>query len=144
MKDTKVDTLVRLSDADKTVADKAMDIRGRHVFDKNHQPLGKIDALLVDEKEQRIRFFEVASGGFLGLGKDKSFIPVDAIAKITDDEVHINQTAEHVAGAPGYDPELVGQTHFYEQTYGYYGVTPFWGMRYIYPTFSAGELPGQL
>ena len=105
------------------------------MVDKNNKPIGKIDALLLDEKEQKIRFLEVASGGFLGLGEAKSFIPVDAITKLTDDVVHINQTAEHVAGAPAYDPALANQTHFYDNTYGYYGVMPFWGMNYIYPNF---------
>ncbi len=140
MEDAKPASLVRLSDADETVADRASDIRGRRVVDNNQKPLGKIDALLLDEDEQKIRFFEVASGGFLGLGEAKSFIPIDAITKITDDEVHINQTAEHVAGAPAYDPALVNQTHFYENTYGYYGIMPFWGMNYSYPYYAAERL----
>ena len=136
MDDAKIDTLVRLSDSDETVADKASDIRGRHVVDKNNQPLGKIDALLLDEKEQKIRFFEVASGGFLGLGAAKSLIPIDAITKITEHEVHINQSAEKVTKAPAYNPELINQPQFYERTYGHYGMVPFWGMNYIYPTHS--------
>lgn len=109
MTNAEVDTLVRLGDTDQTVADRESDIRGRQVVDQNNKPLGKIDALLIDEKEQKIRFLEVASGGFLGLGQAKSFIPVDAITKITDDEVHINQTAERVAAAPAYDPALADQ-----------------------------------
>ena len=136
MTNAEVDTLVRLGDTDQTIADRESDIRGRRVVDKNNKPLGKIDALLIDEKEQKIRFLEVASGGFLGLGEAKSLIPVDAITKITDDEVHINQTAEHVAGAPAYDPALANQTHFYDNTYGYYGMMPFWGMNYVYPGFA--------
>ena len=136
MTNAEVDTLVRLGDTDQTVADRESDIRGRQVVDKNNKHLGKIDVLLIDEKEQKIRFLEVASGGFLGLGEAKSLIPVDAITKITDDEVHVNQTAEHVAGAPAYDPALANQTHFYGSTYGYYGMMPFWGMNYIYPNFA--------
>ncbi len=136
MNETKPATLVRLSDVNETVADRASDIRGRRVIDKNQQHLGKIDALLLDEKEQKIRFLEVASGGFLGLGEAKSFIPIDAITKITDHEVHINQTAEHIAGAPTYDPKLASQTQFYEDTYGHYGVMPFWGMNYTYPSLT--------
>ena len=135
MTDSNVATLVRLRDNNQTVADPESDIRGRQVFDKNHQSLGKVDALLLDDKEQKIRFLEVASGGFLGLGEAKSFIPVDAITDISDDEVQINQTTENVAGAPAYDPALANQTHFYENTYNYYGMMPFWGPNYIYPTY---------
>jgi uncharacterized protein YrrD len=140
MTDANVATLRKLQDSDQTVADQENDIRGRHVVDKDHQRLGKIDALLVDEKDNKVRFLEVASGGFLGLGESKSFIPVDAITKITKDEVHINQSAEHIAGAPIYDPKLAEQNHFYENTYGYYGMTPFWNANYEYPTYP-GEDP---
>jgi sporulation protein YlmC with PRC-barrel domain len=123
MTDAYIATLTKLRDDDKTVADKGSDIRGRKVVDKNNQLLGKVDALLIDDKEQKVRFLEIA------------FIPVDAITKITDDEVHINQTAKNVAGAPEYDPALVNQTHFYEDIYGYYGMMPFWGPTYMYPTY---------
>lgn len=136
MTDLNNPTLVRLSDTEMTIADRESDIRGRQVIDKNKKALGRIDALIVDEKEQKIRFLEVASGGFLGLGAAKSFIPIDAITKITDSEVQINQTGEHVAGAPSYEPALADQTHFYGSTYGYYGVTPFWGLNYSYPNLA--------
>jgi sporulation protein YlmC with PRC-barrel domain len=140
MNDTNFATLVKLRDSDQTVADRKNDIRGRRVVDKDRQPLGKIDALLLDEKENKVRFLEVASGGFLGLGEATSFIPVDAITKITADEVHISQSAENVAGAPAYDPTLVNQRHFWENTYGHYGLTPHWNENYEYPTYS-GEDP---
>lgn len=134
MTDTNFATLVKLRDSDQTVADSKNDIRGWRVVDKDRQPLGKIDALLLDEKENKVRFREVASGGFLGLGEATSFIPVDAITKITADEVHISQSAENVAGAPAYDSTLVNQRHFWENTYGYYGVTPFWSPDFTYAT----------
>jgi sporulation protein YlmC with PRC-barrel domain len=140
MTDANFTTLVKLRDSEQTVADRKKDIRGRQVVDKDHKPLGKIDALLLDEKENRIRFLEVASGGFLGLGEAKSFIPVDAITKITEDEVHISQSADHVAGAPVYSPTLAIQGHFWENTYSYYGVMPFWSPEYSYPTYP-GEDP---
>jgi len=127
MKENKLATLVKLNDIDETVADRASDIRGRNAFDKNHKPLGKIEGLLVDDKEHKVRFLEVGSGGFLGLGEKTSLIPVEAITKITDDEVHIDPTAKEVAAAPAYDPSLVNQTHFYEKTYAHYGSIPFGG-----------------
>ncbi|GAB3610026.1 hypothetical protein GCM10027414_21510 [Humibacter ginsengiterrae] len=118
---------VKLRDSGETIADRGSDIRGRRVIDKDDQTTGKVDALLLDEKEQKIRFLEVAHGGFLGLGRTRSFLPVDAITTITDEEVHIDQTAQNLAGAPIYDPELVDEVHFFEETYGYYGFPPFWG-----------------
>lgn len=123
--------LVKLGDIDQTIADKDEDIRGRHVVDKDGLKLGKIDALLVDDKERKIRFLEVETGGFLGIGERKSLIPIDAISTITEDEVHIDQTGSTVAAAPAYDPALVKET-VWADTYQYYGYVPYWGVGYTY------------
>lgn len=39
---------------------------------KDAQDLGTIDGLLADAAVDEVRFMEVASGGFLGLGETKS------------------------------------------------------------------------
>ena len=118
----KVSALRRLRDIDRTVANSASDIRGRMVHDKDGQGLGKIEALLIDD-DRNVRFMEVASGGFLGLGQAKSLIPVEAITRITEDDVYISHTREHVAGAPSYDPDLVAAhaADFLSSVYPYYG-----------------------
>ena len=128
-------TLHRLKDSDLQLADPKADIRGRQVKDAAGEEIGKVDDLLIDEEEQKVRFIEVASGGLLGLGETKSLIPVEAVARITDDEVHISQTRDKVAGAPKYDPNLRERRHLSE-VYGYYGYgTPYWGMGYVYPRY---------
>lgn len=139
MTENKFGTLVRLADTGETIADKDADIRGHKVLDKHGDQLGKIDALLVDDKEFKVRFIEVASGGLLGLGQQKSLIPVDAITEITQHEVHIDQTKGRVADAPAYDPMLVRNLNVYPDTYNYYGYLPYWGAEYIYPTFPSDE-----
>jgi len=95
-----VPTLSRLGDHDMTVSSSDEDIRGRTVKDKDGQDIGKIDGLLVDDVEQKVRFMEVATGGFLGFGESTTLIPIEAITRITAEEVHISHTREHVAGAP--------------------------------------------
>ncbi len=129
------DKLVKLSDTDETVATGDADIRGRHVKDRHGEDVGKVDDLLIDQAENKVRFVIVASGGFLGVGKDKSFIPVDAITGITGDEVHIDQTRERVSGAPAYDPDLIVDRDYHEGVYGYYGYAPYWGGGYAYPAY---------
>ena len=115
-------TLHELQDLDRTVAIPDEDIRGRMAKDKDGRDLGRIDGLLVDAVGQKVRFMEVASGGILGLGETKSLIPIEAITKITDDEVYISHTREHVAGAPAYDPKLVREDSAYTSSlYPYYG-----------------------
>jgi sporulation protein YlmC with PRC-barrel domain len=134
-----VGTMIRLSDTDLTVADPAEDIRDHNVVDRNHEEIGEVSDLLIDDREKRVRFLEVASGGFLGLGKTKFLIPVDAITRISDDTVYVNQTRQHVAGAPAYDPDLVHEdvheVGYYGDVYQHYGYPPYWGAGYMYPPY---------
>jgi sporulation protein YlmC with PRC-barrel domain len=124
----KVHALSRLRDTNRTVARSADDIRGRMVKDKDGVGLGKVESLLIDDVEQKVRFMEVASGGFLGFGEKKSFIPVEAITRLTDEVVHISHTREHVAGAPQYDPDLVaGDPNYFFSLYPYYGYQGYLG-----------------
>lgn len=127
--------LLKLSEIDEVVGSADEDIRGRDVRDRDGDDLGTVKDLLIDGRENKVRFIEVASGGFLGIGQDTTFIPVDAITAITDDEVRIDQTRERVAGAPVYDPDLVVQPDNYSSLLDYYGVMPFWGGGYAYPAY---------
>lgn len=129
------DKLVKLSETDETVAAGDDDIRGRDVKDKDGEDIGKVSDLLIDERERKVRFIEVASGGFLGIGQDTSFIPVDAITSVTDDDVRIDQTKQFVSGAPAYDPDVVRERNYYGGVLGYYGYGPFWAADYRYPDF---------
>jgi sporulation protein YlmC with PRC-barrel domain len=127
--------LSRLSETGQTVATADEDVRGRKVIDRDGEDVGRVDDLLIDDAERKVRFLLVAYGGFLGIGESKSYIPVDAITRITDDEVHIDQARAYVAGAPKYDPDVVAEPDYYSGIYGYYGYPPFWGPGYLYPGF---------
>lgn len=127
--------LIKLSESAERISSRDEDIRGRTVCDRDGEELGKVKDLLIDDDEGKVRFIEVASGGFLGIGQDKTFMPVDAITAITDDEVRIDRTREHVAGAPTYDPELVRQRENYGGILDYYEVGPFWAPGYQYPSY---------
>ena len=124
-------TLVRLGDTDLTVQVED-DIRGLHVLDRDGDDIGEVDELLVDEQETKVRFIEVGSGGFLGIGTEKRLIPVDAITQVGDD-VRVDTTKRAVAASPAYDPEVVRQSglDYYGGLYGYYGYGPFWGPGYM-------------
>ncbi len=69
-------TLRKLHDVERTVSSADEDILGRMVKDRDGHNVGTIDGLLVDAGARKVRFMEVASGGFLGLGNTKSLIPV--------------------------------------------------------------------
>ena len=130
-------TLKRLGDTDLTVARPEEDIRGRKVVDRQGEEVGKVDDLLIDDRENKVRFLQVASGGILGMGKDKSMIPVDAIQGMDEDTVHLDKTRADVASAPAYDPELASDRDYWGGVYGYYGYAPFWAGGYVYPAYPA-------
>lgn len=118
----KMPSLSRLHEIDRTVSASDEDIRGRMVKDKDGRDIGKIEHLLIDDAQRKVRFMEVGSGGFLGLGETKSFIPVEAITRINADDVYISPSREHVAGAPAYDPDLVANDPgYFSGLYPYYG-----------------------
>ena len=116
--------LVKLSDS-KLRIDAGDDIRGLKVYDSSAQELGRVADLLVDEAEQRARFFEVESGGVLGVGAKEVLIPIDAVSHVNEKGVHVSQTRERVSGAPRYDPDLDSEQNWSE-VYGYWGYNPFW------------------
>jgi sporulation protein YlmC with PRC-barrel domain len=126
--------LVKLSDTNLRLADPAEDIRGRKVLDSAGEEIGDVDDLLVDSQKQKVRFLQVASGGFLGLGATKFLLPVDAITRINGPNVYINQTRRHVAGAPRYNPSLVDE-HYASDIYSHYGYAPYWRAGYVYPPY---------
>ncbi|MFJ6376174.1 PRC-barrel domain-containing protein [Pseudarthrobacter oxydans] len=129
--------LVKLEDTGKTVADEREDIRGYAVKAASGEDIGTVEDLLIDLDEEKVRFLIVASGGFLGIGKDKSFIPIDAIKSINEEnkDVLLDRSRDQVAGAPGYDPELADVKSFYEGVYGYYGLSPYWSTGYAHPGY---------
>ncbi|MDT0263621.1 PRC-barrel domain-containing protein [Jatrophihabitans lederbergiae] len=129
------DTLSKLSDTDKIIDGAANDIRGRKVKDKDGKDVGKVHDLLIDDSEGKVRFMLIEHGGFLGIGEIKSFIPVDAITRITEDDVFINQTRDHVAAAPGYEPALINERAYHEDIYNHYAFASYWGAGYAYPGF---------
>lgn len=119
--------LVKLSDQGQTLSFDEEDIRGRRVVDRNGEELGRIQNLLVDQEHHKVRMLRIEHGGILGFGATASFVPVEAIARITDEVVYIDQTRDRVAGAPTYDPDVIAAPVVYSDLYTYYAVPPFWG-----------------
>lgn len=126
-------TLVKLSDTHRTVADPANDVRGRRVKDADGNDIGTIDDLLVDETEHKVRFLRVEHGGILGFGATPSFVPVEAIDRITDDEVHLTAARHRIAESPRYEQDLADKGDYYAGLYGYYGYPPFWSSAAMNP-----------
>jgi sporulation protein YlmC with PRC-barrel domain len=136
-KKTEDQELRMLKDTDLTVADYRQDVRGRRVLDRDGKQIGHVSALFIDEAERKIRMIDVSGGGFLGIGDQHFLLPVEAIDKVDEKSVHINESAERVSKSPPYDPLLVGNfaPNYWEPYYGYYGGTPYWSNGYAYPHY---------
>jgi sporulation protein YlmC with PRC-barrel domain len=126
--------MIKLSDTSFVFTDPAEDIRGRKVIVSNREEVGVVDDLFIDQGEEKVRFLEVSAGGFFGVGDTKFLLPVDVITGINADEVLIDKTREHVAGAPRYSPELV-DVRFLTNMFDYYGYKPYWKRAYVYPPY---------
>ncbi len=135
MDSTKAASLVKLEDTDLTVSDPAEDVRGRTAMDRDGREIGDITSLVIDEDERKVRFLELESGGFLGLGGEKRLVPVDAVTRVEDDKVHMDATREGVHGSPAYDPDLVDKQAYFGEVYDYYGYAPYWAGGYAYPGY---------
>jgi sporulation protein YlmC with PRC-barrel domain len=133
--DVNTDKLVKLGDTDLTIADPLQDIRGRKVVDRNGEDIGHVDALMIDQRERKVRFLRVASGGFLGIGEKTFLLPVDAVRRVGPDEVAVDMTRDRLVGAPEFDPTLIDDRNYYGDLYGYYGYSPYWTPDYVYPTY---------
>ncbi len=132
-------SLVRLGkESNLQLSDPAEDIRGRKVLDKAGTEIAQIEDLLLDEREKKVRFLMVGSGGHgvAKIGKKKSLIPVDAITAIDAKAVTVDQSGEQIIGAPEYDPEIiVVPEEYWDSVYGWYGYYPFWRPYYRYPGY---------
>lgn len=124
--------LVTLKDSDLMLTHAEDDVRGLSVVDAEGAPVGEVDDLVVDEEERRARFLVVTSGGLLGLGKTKRFVPVDTVTDV-DEVVHVERSGVEV-DALEFDPELQPWPDL-EGVYRAYGYAPFWGPGYIPPRF---------
>jgi sporulation protein YlmC with PRC-barrel domain len=130
-------TLRQLSDTDQTVADPADDVRGRTVLDRNGEDVGRVDDLLVDDREKRVRFLRVGEGGFLGIGQEHYLGPVDAVVSVDEHAVRIDRERGAMGDVPRYDPKLAARPgyEYYGGIYGWWDVAPFWGAGYRYPGY---------
>lgn len=128
-------SLVELRHLRPRLAPSDEDIRGRTVRDRGGAELGTIDDLLIDPVERRVRLLHVRAGGFLGLGGESAFIPVEAIARIGDGVVTVDGSSAPHDGPPAYDPTLVTgppePVDAYPHDYG--ADWPYWTAGYPYP-----------
>jgi sporulation protein YlmC with PRC-barrel domain len=116
-----VPKLVKLSDSEFRLQDRASDVRGLAVFNQNGEQLGSVEDFYVDTVEREVRFLEVGAGGFLGLGEKHFLIPMEAVTDTSGGGVTIEQSREKVEGSPELDTKGVPEDAYQQEVYDYYG-----------------------
>jgi uncharacterized protein (TIGR02271 family) len=81
--------------------DQILSWRGRELYDRDGEKIGKIDELYIDSTTNEPEWALVNTGLF---GHKSTFVPLRD-AEATGDEVRVSHTKSHVKDAPGIDPD---------------------------------------
>ena len=99
--------LVRLGDSDFVPANPEAYLRGKDVCDPHGQRMGRVEDLYVDRQEREVRFLEVGAGGFLGIGERRFLVPVEAVTKVSEDQVIVEpDTKKKADGSAPFDTKV--------------------------------------
>ena len=120
-------SLVKLGNSGFVLENRAQDIRGLDVYDRDGKEIGSVESLYVDPAEQEVRFLDVGAGGFLGVGEKHFLIPVEAITNIDGEGVTIDQGRGKVTDSPALPTNVVPAVDYQRGVYDYYGYEyPAW------------------
>jgi sporulation protein YlmC with PRC-barrel domain len=102
------------------------------VHDMDNVRIGEVDDLIVDTDAGRVRFLVLGHGGFLGLGRSRHLVPVDAIQEVvggsTAPTVFLNVPGAMLDDAPRGEDLEEGSLFIVSR---YYGYEPFWSEGYV-------------
>jgi sporulation protein YlmC with PRC-barrel domain len=105
------------------------DLRGKSVLDPSGRYFGWVANLYVDEDERQLRFVDVLTGGFLGLGRTHHLVPIEALIPSEEAQrlglygaVQLQVDRQTVERSPTFPNPLAGpDPEFQEAISQYYG-----------------------
>ncbi|XAS74969.1 PRC-barrel domain-containing protein [Dermatophilaceae bacterium Sec6.4] len=77
MTDDEIATFHSLGRRGRTIDGIVGAVPGRMVQEKDHAEIGRVTDLLVDDREQKVRFVVVEHSGFLGMGTSRTLLPIE-------------------------------------------------------------------
>ena len=99
--------LVRLGDSGFVPVNMEDDLCGKDVHDPHGQRMGRVEELYVDRQKREVRYLEVGSGGFLGIGERRFLVPVEAVTRVSEDRVTVEpDRTEKVDGPAPFDNKV--------------------------------------
>jgi hypothetical protein len=113
--------LVRLSRSDLAIEDPLGDARGRQVIAADDEWVGTVADLLVDRREQSIRFLEVDLERLDEVGPRTILLPAQVVDRGDEHDVYLGCAREQIATAPTYNPHVVLTDPYLDEVYEHFG-----------------------
>ncbi len=83
------------------------ELRGHRVLDSGYREFGEVTGLYVDRDERKLRFMQVTSSGFLGLGRKHYLVPYEDVDEETPGLVKLRHDQETIESSPTFDPHTL-------------------------------------
>ena len=97
------------------------ELRQKNVLDSADQQVGQVANLYVDD-DRELRFVDVVTSGFLGLGRKHHLVPVEAISEEGSGSITLGVDQETVESAPAFpDPHAGPDEELQRATREHYG-----------------------
>lgn len=98
---------VLFSDSGFVLANPEQDLRGTNAYDADGRQVGSVKDLYIDGREREVRFIEVSTGGFFGMGGKRFLVPIEAVTKAAEGWVTIEPgRTDKVTGTPPIDTRV--------------------------------------
>ena len=100
------------------------EIRMMDVFDSGSVHIGHVQNLYVEEDSRRLRFVDVVTSGFLGLGRKHCLVPVEAITDEAPGSITLGvnrRTLESESAPAFFNPQLAPDETLQRATREHYG-----------------------
>jgi sporulation protein YlmC with PRC-barrel domain len=119
--------LLRLGDSGFAPVNMEDDLRGKGVYGPHGQRMGCVEDLYIDRREREVCFLEVGAGGFLGIGERRFLVPVEAVTRVSEDQVIVETDRTEKAEGPAPFDTKVGPRSAEERRNDGHASLPFFG-----------------
>jgi hypothetical protein len=98
------------------------EIREKGVLDSEDRIVGTVANLYADEGSRQLRFVDVLTSGFLGLGRKHHLLPVEAISEEGPGSITLGIEQETIESAPPFqNPHVVPDEEYQRTIREHYG-----------------------
>jgi sporulation protein YlmC with PRC-barrel domain len=116
--------LIRVSNSDSALEDRAQDVCRRVVRDRDGQEIGTLEDLYVDTDGATARFLIVDASIALRLDQRRFLIPLEAVRGISAGWVTLTHYRDKIADSPNFEQKAEVDRRYQTAIYRYYGY--FW------------------